>query len=413
MLQKLAFRLLFLTLGFGILSRADKNDDLAAGPSSADAVSNMAIIFVKPHARGDPVMALVENRLAEEGINIVHKDEIGYDTIDKHQLIDKHYGAIAAKATILKPHELSPSAKAQQSFKHTFGLDWSEAVANGVVYNAMDASKKLNLDSATLDKKWSALRKDSVVKFGGGFKCGKIDDIYVINGFYMAMRAKYTTAPASIVLYVVEWAADSMNWADFRSKLIGATNPFKAEPMALRGKLYAQWESLGLISQPDTGDNGIHASASPFEALVERMNWVNADVSSDPFGQRLLALGVPLDAVAEYATDPQVAFGGEKASLFDLLEDLNADECAQKLAKVYAESSGSSGDATAAVVASGSGSGSGDAAAVVASGSGSGSDSGGDGWVGSGPDSGSGSGSGSGSTAVPAEAAAEDVRREL
>jgi nucleoside diphosphate kinase len=299
----------------------------------------MAVLFVKPHAAGEPVTALVESRLAEEGIQITHKGELGYDTIDKQQLIDKHYGAIAAKATILKPHELSPSAKAQQSFKQAFGLDWSAALANGVVYNAMDASKKLNLDAATLDKKWSELKRDKdLIKFGGGFYAGKIDDVFVINGFYMAMRAKYTTSPAKIVFYVVEWATDSMHWADFRSKFIGATNPAKAETTSLRGQVYAQWESLGLAAQPDTGDNGIHASASPFEALVERMNWVNADVSNDSFGKRLLALGVPQDTVIEYSTDPQVAFSGEKSSLFDLLEDLNAEECAQKLAKAYDES---------------------------------------------------------------------------
>jgi hypothetical protein len=346
MLQKLC---LLVTLGFGILSQADQNDDLIqfiyggdalpAPPPSGDAVSNMAVLFVKPHAAGEPVTALVESRLAEEGIQITHKGELGYDTIDKQQLIDKHYGAIAAKATILKPHELSPSAKAQQSFKQAFGLDWSAALANGVVYNAMDASKKLNLDAATLDKKWSELKRDKdLIKFGGGFYAGKIDDVFVINGFYMAMRAKYTTSPAKIVFYVVEWAADSMHWADFRSKFIGATNPAKAETTSLRGQVYAQWESLGLAAQPDTGDNGIHASASPFEALVERMNWVNADVSNDSFGKRLLALGVPQDTVIEYSTDPQVAFSGEKSSLFDLLEDLNAEECAQKLAKAYDES---------------------------------------------------------------------------
>ena len=29
-------------------------------------------------------------------------------------------------------------------------------------------------------------------------------------------------------------------------------------------------------AKPNTGDNGVHASASPFEALAERMNWVSA-----------------------------------------------------------------------------------------------------------------------------------------
>ena len=40
----------------------------------------------------------------------------------------------------------------------------------------------------------------------------------------------------------------------------------------------------GLKAQPDTGDNGVHASASPLEALAERSNWLRASVSKDAFG---------------------------------------------------------------------------------------------------------------------------------
>ena len=44
----------------------------------------------------------------------------------------------------------------------------------------------------------------------------------------------------------------------------------------------------------DTGDNGVHASASPFEALAERSNWLRASISKDAFGKALLASGIPL-----------------------------------------------------------------------------------------------------------------------
>jgi hypothetical protein len=33
------------------------------------------------------------------------------------------------------------------------------------------------------------------------------------------------------------------------------------------------WENLGLAYVPNVGDNGVHASASPFEGLAEKMNW--------------------------------------------------------------------------------------------------------------------------------------------
>jgi hypothetical protein len=45
---------------------------------------------------------------------------------------------------------------------------------------------------------------------------------------------------------------------------------------------------------PNVGDNGMHASASPFEALAERSNWLGADVGSDPFGKALINAGTCL-----------------------------------------------------------------------------------------------------------------------
>jgi hypothetical protein len=53
-------------------------------------------------------------------------------------------------------------------------------------------------------------------------------------------------------------------------------------------------QRLGLAASPDTGDNGVHASASPFEALAERMNWLGATVETDLFGKALLDAGATL-----------------------------------------------------------------------------------------------------------------------
>ena len=50
--------------------------------------------------------------------------------------------------------------------------------------------------------------------------------------------------------------------------------PATAEPGSLRQAIFANWRSLGLKAEPDVGDNGVHASASPFEALAERLNWM-------------------------------------------------------------------------------------------------------------------------------------------
>merc|ERR1712130_357429 len=90
------------------------------------------------------------------------------------------------------------------------------------------------------------------------------------------------------------------------------------------------YQALGLSSEPNVGDNGIHASASPFEALCERMNWLEGNVGADTFGKALLSAGVSEETIMSWTKDPQVTVGGNKVSLFDSLEDINADECLTK-----------------------------------------------------------------------------------
>ena len=80
-----------------------------------------------------------------------------------------------------------------------------QVMEDGLVFNAMDGAKKLGISPDELGKKYDALKKgETIIKFGGGFYCGKVDSIYVINGFYMNMRSKFTAPGTSIYYYEVE-----------------------------------------------------------------------------------------------------------------------------------------------------------------------------------------------------------------
>eukprot|EP00906_Rhabdomonas_costata_P018744 RCo027331 len=168
-----------------------------------------------------------------------------------------------------------------------------------------------------------------------GCGCKPAGPVFVINGFYMAMREKYTKPTASISYYLVEWDQSKLSWADFRAKVLGATDPTTAASGSVRRKILEQYKELGLTSVPNVGDNGVHASASPFEALAERMNWVGASLDSDEFAQAMIKAGIPAATIKDWTKDPQVDLGGgKKGSLFDALEDLNAKECLQKAQKI-------------------------------------------------------------------------------
>jgi len=299
--------------------------------------THSAVVFIKPHAITDGVKQLVRDHLRNNLIQVLSEGEIPAEEIDQQQLIDTHYGAIAAKAVKLKPSELTVQPAAMEKFEQTFGLTWQDALSQGIVFNAMDAAAAMGIAPEDLGAKWATLQKSDLLKFGGGFYCGKVDDIFVINGFYMDMRCKFTTPGTCIYIFETEWDPRNLAWEDFRGKVLGGTNPAEAAEGSLRRLIYENWATLGLSSPPNTGDNGVHASASPFEALSERCNWLNVPIADDFFGRALLASGVSMDMVTSWCGDPTVQFEGEGKSLFDLLEDMDSRDCLRKCAAIAAE----------------------------------------------------------------------------
>ena len=67
-----------------------------------------------------------------------------------------------------------------ESMRSRFGVKWSKVLEDGLVFNALDGAKKLGISTDEVGKKWETLKKgEGIIKFGGGFYCGKVDSIYV------------------------------------------------------------------------------------------------------------------------------------------------------------------------------------------------------------------------------------------
>merc|ERR1712159_345202 len=314
-------------------------EDAAAEAAVEAALLNQAFVFIKPHAQTEAVQKCVKEGLEAKGITITSEGEIKSEVISEKKLIDQHYYAIASKATILKPAELNVPA---DKFEEQFGLTWAKALEDGNVYNAMDACEKLGITADELDTQWGICKKDKkLVKFGGGFYCGLIemegkDPIYAFNGFFMSMREKFCAPGLSIYYYTVEWDPAKLSWEDFRGKVLGPTDPAEAPADSLRGQVLAKWKELGLKSEPNVGDNGVHASASPFEAFAERNNWMGVPVPKDSFGRLIVSSRIPIKTIKSWSVDPQVTTEeGKKGSIFDALEDMDADQCLAKLSGLW------------------------------------------------------------------------------
>ena len=157
-------------------------------------------------------------------------------------------------------------------------------------------------------------------------------ELYVFNAFFMTMRSKYVGKDKEIRCYEVEWDPTELSWSSFRNDILGPTDPNEAPPNSIRETILNQYKKLGLSSIPDRSDNGVHASASPFEALAEKMNWLSLDLESDGFGKALVDAGISKSRIHEWSRDPQINLSDSATgSVFDALEDLDIDECIQKL----------------------------------------------------------------------------------
>lgn len=303
---------------------------------------NSAFVFIKPHANTEEARKVVKETLEAKQIKVVKEGLITGKEIDEKQLIDNHYYAIASKATILPPSELNvPKPK----FQDKFGADWDATLADGKIFNAKQACEKLGLDSEQLNTEWAKAKKaNKLVKFGGGFYCGLIDTIegkepcYVMNGFFMSMRSNFVAPDASIYYFVVEFDSAALSWEDFRGAALGPTDPTTAPEDSLRGMFYKNWEKYGLKSVPNVGDNAVHASASPFEALSEKMNWIGVKPQDDAFGKQVLSI-LDEKTLVEWGRDKQVQFGSPqiKKSIFDLVEDTDSAYCLSLLGMVYVQ----------------------------------------------------------------------------
>uniref|UniRef100_A0A7S4NJ90 Nucleoside-diphosphate kinase n=1 Tax=Paramoeba aestuarina TaxID=180227 RepID=A0A7S4NJ90_9EUKA len=151
------------------------------------------------------------------------------------------------------------------------------------------------------------------------------------------MREKYTKQDAQIHYFVVEFDPDELSWKDFRGKVIGATDPSVAHPESLRGVLYRNWKDLGIESQPDISDNGVHGSAGPLAALRERTVWLGTKPHEDPFGATLTSHGV--QRLEGWMMNPIVRLSREgnmmKGPCFDLTEDMDSDDVVGALTREY------------------------------------------------------------------------------
>ena len=235
-----------------------------AGEEEEGDCPNHALVYLKPHAAsvGDQVGEFVRDFFGKNSITILKEGNISAEEIESKKLIDQHFFTIAKYAQTFSPSQLAVSEEKKKDFSLTFGITWEKALEEGKVFNATGIMSHLKISTEDLDDKWR-VNSQNMIKLAPSLYLTflKEEDLFVINGFYNAMREKYIRKDAKIHYFVVLFHSHQMSWSRFREQIIGATNPARAHPSSLRGMFYNRWESFGFPFQPNIADNGVHGSA--------------------------------------------------------------------------------------------------------------------------------------------------------
>ena len=85
-------------------------------------------------------------------------------------------------------------------------------------------------------------------------------NIYAMNGSTCQCAAIHDKSSNGIHYFTVQWPTDSLSWADFRSEVLGATDP----AAAAEGSAPVTSNGRRMRAKPNVGDNGVHP-ASPFQ----------------------------------------------------------------------------------------------------------------------------------------------------
>lgn len=224
----------------------------AVQPVGTSKYRNSALLFIKPEHFSPLVKDVIEQRLLEVPSLTIkcHAAVPGRRAQDK-QLVDLQYFRIANYACTVTPASALNAIHSHPSPKDIFSSFFKESlnvvVSEKRIMNARAACDLFSLTPGILEELWrNAESEQMVCKMGQEFYCARLKVptgdasamVYVVNGFYLAFREKFTNPNAMTHCYEVDWNASDMSWRDLREKVIGCADPSQAFKGSIRRQIY-------------------------------------------------------------------------------------------------------------------------------------------------------------------------------
>jgi hypothetical protein len=291
---------------------------------------NELLLFLKPeltHQYPDDrrTFDLCIEKMHSFDCEVVAASVLGSKYLERHRLIEAHYGLINAYSTggtDALPQDAR--RRAAEAIRATGHSDTTRVLGAHQVLQ--------NFEQVTADDllSWHDSASETVRLASGAyafFHRISDEDVLIIDGFHPAQLLHFYGTQDPIVVLVVR---SSARWEDLRVKMCGATNPAKALAGSIRQALLTQKDSLHL-SHLDSMRNGIHVSAGPVEAAVEISRYLtNAELGAEvhfvdtSFGA-ILAHALSKDRTDAIARNDVVPIRGARPqAAFDATEHVDA-----------------------------------------------------------------------------------------
>lgn len=289
-------------------------------------MKNQAFGYLKPHVMScQAVVTAVGDRFELGNVSLSSMTRLEGSLLAKNGWFDRQNGLVAKYALTRDISTLPWTDEAKRTFQSIFEEDSTEVIAEQRIvypYEAMDRLGPMTEDG--LLGLWTHFGAEEILPnlFVGRLEkihshehcgcghhhhghedhhdcsCHDEEPLYVVNGFYPALRKPYADPKGpGVMTFLLDF---DQNWQDFNEIIIGDEQPAGALEESIRGFLWDRRDSLGI--RIDWFDNIIHASRSPLEALCDKLVWCPKDLyQNDPLFQAATKQGISEDQIQRTA----------------------------------------------------------------------------------------------------------------
>jgi hypothetical protein len=295
-----------------------------------DSRQNELLLFIKPEAflvpqtsQTEKIVMLILDKIREYDADINGITVVGGPILEKMGIMSRHYGFINRLSTSASK---ILTAEDKRKIEEAMGVSVNDfQILGGHEYLQQFPEET----GSNLDRTWF-LEKSAKIRSGFYVRNIKRDgkNILLINGFHPEQLAHYTNPSHRIVLLLLHSNTD---WSALRNEMVGHSFPENATPNSIRGILYAHPNEYGFKSVT-IGNNCVHLSAGPFEAMFEIVNFFGSIAGIElekqpPLAlQRMLKAGISYEQAISTLNNPQINRSGKSVDLFTATEDMNTDE---------------------------------------------------------------------------------------